>query len=249
MHDWRKILKSLGFNDSEAIIYLTSLELGPASANELAIKSKFSRVTTYASIESLTQRGLMGSLTKGKFILYHAESPERLESFIAGQVHKMENTLKQIKEDVGELKLLQRGEKPVVKMYEGEEALRVIQEDLLESKPKKIDECANFDVLRALYPVDEARKKFFIELAKHKPQARGVGILSDESLISPDPESLFHRLGSEKHKFYGDLVVYGNKVALSTLRGKQIAILIENQDIADTVRALFDALFEKHSQK
>jgi len=40
--------------------------------------------------------------------------------------------------------------------------------------------------------------------------------------------------------FFGDVFIYGNKLALSTLRGKQIAVLIESEEIAKTLRHFFD---------
>ena len=46
MTQWNNLLKTLGFTESEAKIYLISLEMGPASVQDLARKAKVSRVTT-----------------------------------------------------------------------------------------------------------------------------------------------------------------------------------------------------------
>jgi hypothetical protein len=50
-------------------------------------------------------------------------------------------------------------------------------------------------------------------------------------------------------KFGGDIFIYGNKVAFSTLHGKIITVIIESQEIADTVQALFDLAWGKEGKK
>lgn len=243
MTQWKKLLKTLGFTDSEATIYLTSIELGPAPVQDLARRAKVSRVTTYAVIESLSERGLMSSVEKGKKKLFVAESPERLVSFVHGRVREMEATLKEVESTLSELRLMQKGEKPVVKLFEGKEALKAIEDDLLPTKPEMIQEFGNLDALTKMYP-PEARQEFFKEFDKLKTK-RHLFYLTDE--IEPmvtDKHHLKVYPHTEK-KFFGDIFVYGNKVALSTVRGKLISILIESDDIADTLRALFEHSWRK----
>jgi hypothetical protein len=55
---------------------------------------------------------------------------------------------------------------------------------------------------------------------------------------------------TQNHKeFGGDIFIYGNKVAFSTLHGKIITVIIESQEIADTVQALFDLAWGKEGKK
>src|SRR5438552_3905136 len=70
MVHWEKLLRSLGFTESEAKIYLLSLEMGATPVQDLAKKAKVSRVTTYTVIESLMADGLMSTVQKGKKNLY-----------------------------------------------------------------------------------------------------------------------------------------------------------------------------------
>jgi len=171
MTQWNKLLKSLGFNESEANTYLASLEMGPSSVQDLAKKAKVSRVTAYAVIDDLMKQGLMSTVQKGKKTLYVAESPERLTSFVGSRVKEMEATLHEVESSLQELKLIQRGEKPVVKMFEGREALKAIEDDVVKTRPKLIDEFVNLDALQTLYPPEE-RAPFFKELDKLKPRKR-----------------------------------------------------------------------------
>jgi sugar-specific transcriptional regulator TrmB len=244
MRDWKSLLKKLGFTEGEAMVYIAALEMGSATVQDIAKKAKVSRVTTYAAIERLVHQGLITTVMKGKRVLYHAEPPKRLIEVVSRHVASIESTLADIKDSVDELSLLQGGEKPVVKVFEGTEALQAIQEILLTAKPQQIDEFANFDLLRKMYPI-EGRKEFFSKLAQFKPRTRGVGILSG-TLAAPDPNGKFIHLNMDKYNFFGDIVVFSDKVAISTLKGKQVAILIENKDVADMLRAVFDVMFRIH---
>jgi sugar-specific transcriptional regulator TrmB len=226
------------------MVYIAALEMGSATVQDIAKKAKVSRVTTYAAIERLVHQGLITTVMKGKRVLYHAEPPKRLIEVVSRHVASIESTLADIKDSVDELSLLQGGEKPVVKVFEGTEALQAIQEILLTAKPQQIDEFANFDLLRKMYPI-EGRKEFFSKLAQFKPRTRGVGILSG-TLAAPDPNGKFIHLNMDKYNFFGDIVVFSDKVAISTLKGKQVAILIENKDVADMLRAVFDVMFRIH---
>lgn len=243
MAQWNKLLKSLGFSESEATIYLTSLEMGAASVQDLAKRARVSRVTTYAVIEELTKQGLMSSLEKGKKKLYTAESPDRVLSFVQGRVKDMEATLHEVEGSLHELKLAQRGEKPVVKLFEGPEGLKAIQDDMLRTRPKQINEFGNLDEIRRLYPT-ETREEFFQELMRIGPKTRAVFLSKDRPPITRNPANeQFIVLPHDKFEFYGDVLVYGHKIAFSTFRGKQISVLIESEDLATTMRAFFEFLW------
>ena len=244
MTQWKKLLKTLGFTDSEAVIYLASIELGPAPVQDLAKQANVSRVTTYAVIESLSERGLMSSVEKGKKKLFVAESPERLVSFVHGRVQEMSATLKEVESTLGELRLLQKGEKPVVKLFEGKEALKAILDDVVASKAKHIDEFGNLDeIIR--YNSRLELMPYYKQLDANKTHTRGYYLAKEQEMKPGRTSHSTEVLDPSKFSFGGDIFVYGSKVALSTFRGKQISILIESQDIADTVRAMFDHMSKK----
>lgn len=233
------MLKSLGFTESEADIYLLCLELGPSPVQDIARRADVSRMTTYTAIESLSKRGLVSSVNKGKKTLYAAESPERLISFVQTRVRDIEATLREVQSSIEELKLKQRGEKPVVKLFEGPEALKVIEDDLIASKPSKVNEFGNLDVIRKMYPKEE-RTDFFDQLAKISPENHSILIDATAEIgrhSSQKKEILV--LDPEKTGFSANILVYGNKVALSTFKNKMISVLIESQEMADTFRTFF----------
>lgn len=246
MAQWKKILRSLGLTDSETIVYLLSLELGPVPVQEIARKAGVSRMTTYTAIESLAARGLMSSLQRGKKMLYTAENPERLISFVQNKIGEVESTKREIEASLDELRLKQRGEKPAVKLLEGVEGLRTYLEDVVSTKPNNTCELFNAHTINAVFDPEELRplKTTLSRLNVHG-RALHVGELKIPS--RREVESL---MINRPHKnFSGDIFVYGNKVAFSTLHGKIITVIIESQEIADTVQALFDLAWDGEKNK
>lgn len=244
MAQWKKMLRSLGLTESESSIYLLSLEMGPVPVQDIARKANVSRMTTYTAIESLTEHGLMSSVQKGKKTLYAAESPERLISFVHTKIRAVETTLHEVQDALDELKLKQRGEKPIVKLFEGDEALNAIQDDIVASRPGQIDEFGNFDEIRKIYP-REQRAEFFKKMEKFRHTDRSIVLQTEQTDTTAHKDMSKVLLDTDKYKFFGDILVYNDKVALSTFRGKQISVLIQSQDLADTFRAFFDLSMKK----
>lgn len=236
MTQWNNLLKKLGFTDSESRIYLISLEMGPASVQDIARKAKVSRVTTYAVIESLAERGLMSSVQKGKKTHYTAESPERLISFVQGRMQEMESTLREVKTGISDLSLLQRGEKPVVKIFEGQEGIRAILDDIKASNSTMIYELGNIDAIKNIFPQLDSIKPFKQELSRRRISSKTIYLSKNEFQARPFSEVNYV---PDDYNFTGDITVYGNKVALYTFKGKLISVLIESEELAQTFKEFF----------
>ncbi len=242
--NWKALLKALGLTESEAAIYVASLEMGPASVQDLAKKAHVSRVTTYAVIETLSQRGLMSSVEKGKKHYFTAESPERLVSVVQAKVRQMEATLHEVQDSLHELKLLQRGEKPVVRLFEGEEAMKAIYDDVAATRPATLNEFGNLDEIRKFITRDDVVKQAQHILKRTKPRSIYVTSQGEAETVKKDDRE--HRYVNLKDvQAFGDIIVYDKKVALSSFRGKMVSVLIESQEIAQTLRELFRLAWEQ----
>lgn len=234
--NWKQLLKALGLTESEAQIYLASLELGPASVQDLAKKARVSRVTTYAVIEHLNARGLMSSVEKGKKRLFAAESPERLVAVMQNRLQEMKTTLHEVEDALHELKLVQRGAKPVVKMFEGDDAFKAVFDDLAATRPAEIDEFGNFDEVRKHVP-RETSMKYLSQVLK-QTKRRLIYVSGTPNEYQDFAHQSF--LNLKDNPCHGDILLYGkNKVALSSLDGKPISVIIESETIHEMMRTLF----------
>lgn len=242
MKSWEQLFKMFGFTDSTSKLYAASLEIGPSSVIDLAKKINVSRMTAYTIIENLTKEGLMSTVQKGKKTLYSAESPEQLRLFMQRRMKSMQQSVKEMEDTIAELHLLQKGDRPVVKMFEGKEGFQTILQDLINSKSKKIYEIANVDAVKTMFS-DQELASFKAELSSRGIQGRAI-YSSQDPKIQPRKSAQLKIIKSKEIQFSGDVLIYENRVALMTFRGKVIGVLIESEELAQTMRAVFEMAWE-----
>lgn len=243
MNPLARELQKLGLSDKAALIYLASLELGPAPVQVIARKAEVNRATTYVMIESLLQHGLMSSFVKGKKTLYTAEKPERLHRIVhreRAEVDEKEQTIKKILPDL-EAILAAAGERPKVSFYEGLEGLEAMRETIFDSKIENVEDVISFDDLKHLLP-EEHWKRHNRRLKER--EIKGRVIFTAETEYQPPPEAKglwqYKKLPQKRFPMHGELTVYGNKVSMIALRGKLVGVIIESKEMAVMVRTLFE---------
>ncbi len=248
-------MEDLGLSENEAAIYLYLLKNGQKPVQKIAKGTKLSRVTVYSAIESLSNLGLVSNLQKGKRKLFTAEPPERVISIAENNLKKMESTVKEMKSQIQELKLLQSGDKPVVKFFEGPEAYRAVYEDLIESQPKDIYEFGNIKDIHATYSKDDeiifsSLQKKVNEIFVQRDVKRRLIYLGNYDpaffVDMGDVKRIF--LDDNKYDFHGDIFLYGKKkIWFSSFRGRQMSVLIESEILYQTMKSALEIIWE--SQK
>ena len=235
MPDFHAMLRSIAFLESETKVYLVSIGLGPATAQTLVRRSGLSRPATNAAIDSLMSKGLMTSHRQGKRSLYSAESGARLLAYAESQSRAFGTKLKELSESLEDLEMLRKGERPTVKFFEGIEGLKAILLDIARSDASSTEEIANMDAIRKVLSETEIAPVQGI-LAKRKTKGRAL-LLGTVKKVRPGVEA--KSLPSKEFGFYGDIVIYGDKVAMVTFKDKVVGAVIENGILADTLKALF----------
>lgn len=240
MKDISPTLQSLGLLESEVKTYLAALERGPSAAADLAKATSLSRQAVYTAIDSLTERGLMASVARGKKSLYAAESPTKLLTYAKRREAEMRGRIRDLEQAVPELELRTGGERPVVRMFEGKEGLRAIIEDMREHKTKRSVEITDLDAMyRVLSPED--LKAMREELTKHGTKVRGI------YAGAPGPRKVDAdriMLEDKDGGFRSNIGIYGDHIALVTFEGKMHSIIIESGSLTKAMRLLFELAFK-----
>lgn len=236
------ILKGLGFVGSEIKTYLAGLENGPSTVIELTKATKLSRQATYVVIDSLTARGLMSSLIKGKKKYYVSEDPEKLLSYSKRHELEMQARLKDLERVMPVLKLKQSGDRPAVKLYEGEDGVLTTLEEMYQSQPKEIYEIGDLEAFQKLNAFDKTTMGVD-QLKKIKTK---VVSLSTGKPARPklNEESRRYFLPKEISGFKSDIIVYNNRTRFMVFEGKIHAIVIENESVARAMKILFEQAFK-----
>lgn len=246
-------LKNIGLADKESKVYLASLELGPATAQQISQKAGVNRATTYVQIESLTEKGLMSSFEKGKKTFFSSESPEFLAKLVEKEKNtalEKENTLSNI---FPELKNLfeYAGERPKVRFFEGKEGIKTMQEELLKSKTKTLDEFVPLDEAYNVFPPGAQDHRHKVYRALGNVKIRTIYTSKKGNIVPVGKGQENHKIPSEKFPFTTEVSLDSDKVAIISYKGKLIGVIIESKEIAESFRFIFDLAWEaaKNYQK
>ncbi|OGY42774.1 MAG: hypothetical protein A2Y67_02545 [Candidatus Buchananbacteria bacterium RBG_13_39_9] len=247
-------LKKSGLSDKEAKIYLVSLERGPETAPMLAKLSEIVRPTAYVVIENLIKKGLMSSITKDKKVYFIAESPEHLLSLIRLQKQEVEEREREFMKLIPELQAIAnlKGEKPKVRVFEGKEGLKTVIASILKSKTKLIYSFAPVDQLFSLFPVKEHGELMASPRVQKKIKAKILYTSSKGPIYKRrDPQNLREAIYIEgkRFPFKCGIDIYDNNIAFYSYKGAIMGVIIENEDMAATLKTIFELIWQSEDKK
>jgi sugar-specific transcriptional regulator TrmB len=242
-----QLLKNIGFSEKEATVYLTLLELNEALPAGIARKTGLKRPTTYLVLEELQKRGIVSSVKKSGVLYYQASKPEVFLEKERQRMGNVNKTLETLSTALPELQSLhqQYAATPQMSVYYGKEGLIQIMEDSLEAKTELLcwvnSDMALHSILSDYYPT-YIRKK-----VKNKLWLRGIFGYDKTAL-------LFKKNGKKelrevylvpKDKFYFDneINIYDDKISIIS-HEDEMGVIIQNEHIANTQRAIFNLAFE-----
>ena len=238
------LLKKLGLSDKEVKVYLKLLEYGAISVRSLAELTGLNRGTTYDILKKLQEMGLVSfyhSDTKQRFV---AEDPEKLLKIVHDQEAELRNTGEKIKEAIPELKSLQDkgGNKPVTKLYEGKNGIRMILDDVLESMNSfRESEYFIYSATNASDDINKAYPEFTKQRIKRGINVRAISLAKGGGTYGLD-ERRWLGTNEESATF---IVIYADKCAFISRDGvgNPVGVIIENPVIYETQMVIFKQLW------
>jgi sugar-specific transcriptional regulator TrmB len=230
----RKALKQFGLNNNEINVYIAALELGSATATSIAKRSNTHRTLTYEILDSLSEKGLISSVIKDRKKYFEAAPPKKF-------LHILKEKEKAMKEVLPEMCALRQSvkTKPSITMYEGKEGLKTVLEDVLVETKEFLALSPKKGLLNML-------TYYFPHWVERRIQAGiKVRLLIDEVPVTT--KLLKYRI--IKKQFDTGYWVYNNKVIIISCPDKDpLAIVIENEDYAKTMRMMFELSWQAASK-
>lgn len=242
------ILEQVGFTTKEASIYLKLLELGSQPIGVISKKTNINRTTCYKVIEDLIRKGLLTSYKKSTGTYITAESPHSIIKYLQTKENKYNHLKKFISQNIETLNKIQNESfiKPSVKFYQGIQGVIQTYEDTISEG-------------KTIYAIESTSKmsKEIKEYLYNTYIPKRINNKIFAKAIMPNIETN-SKLKNNDNKHYretklinGDFLdftleinIYGNKVAFIILEhNKHMSIVIENQDIAQSLKALFNLLW------
>ncbi|MBI2109408.1 MAG: hypothetical protein HYT93_04545 [Parcubacteria group bacterium] len=243
----KDILTKIGLEDKEVKIYEAALESGPETVQKIARHAGITRTSAYIHINSLMQQGLMSKSTRDKHTYFSAEPPENLFRLVETRKKEAQRYSFELKKIMPQLRMLYEtgAERPHVRVFEGREGLKTMIDDLLKSKIQSLEEFTALDEIHAIIPPQPNDHRIKIK-NKLKKVPRKIIYTSSKGPFLEVKEGTKERRFLDKNKFpfTGGINVYGNKVSMTSRKKTITGVIIENKEIADTVRALFNLAWE-----
>jgi predicted DNA-binding transcriptional regulator len=235
MHEIDKVLNQLGFSQNEAKIYLAALELGRASAQDIAQKAGIKRTTAYFVLGYLVNRGVVAKTLLKRKMRFVAEPPDKLLNMTSDLEHRIKKALPELEA------IYNKNEaKPKITFFEGEHAIQSVYDDTLRDKPDEILEWntnAYFD--RPDVDQDYVHKR--IALGIKAKRIGGQGSVWDMKHKYRDAKELSETLIVPKDLFWPEVEVniYGHKVAFMNY-AENMSVIIESKAIARAMRQAYE---------
>ncbi len=232
------VLESFGLKTKEAHIYLAMLELGEASAQEIASKAGIQRTNFYDVLPKLLELELIKQVKRGRKQLFLALDPDELLKI-------QERRLEQLKQALPRFKAITNTptEKPSVFYYEGVSGVKQVYEHMLLHKgnielfttPSFVSK-EQLNLLKEHVPQRVARGNFLRMIAEVSPenvmlQKRDKGELRETRLL---PQDLYHS--------NVEIGLYGNRVYIVDFR-QVFGMEIESRDITSVLKQIFEVVW------
>lgn len=233
-------LEELGLSQHEALIYLSVLKHGESSAGIILDDVNLHREQVYRALKRLVDSGFLTSFEKRKRSYYSAIDPAVLVNQTKAKVAVAESLQPYLKE-------LHQKKPQIIRVTEGEEAVKLQLEDIIET----LGEGGEYLVLGGLgqqYYDSIGKYISLFEKKLNKKYIKGR-ILAYEGSVYPINTSFGEHISVKKIKRPADFptstVIYGNKVGIDLLDPQNTAIItIENDKVAESFKQTFEALWK-----
>ena len=241
----QQFLQKLGLSEYESLVYMALLEHGALGVSGIAQKSGLYRTVVYEALPALLRERLVSVSPRGKYKVYAAESPKKLEA-------KFIELSNQFDQEMSELmQLYSQAEtcRPIVKYIEGRKGIIEINDDVAMTLKKgdtfyrysssnahrKPDTRANY--LSKKYRILRDQKQLERKVITNVPNKMGKRARLEREIKTVPPDfDLFEYSVSQ--------IIYGNKVAVIDYN-TETAVVIENPTIARFQQKIFELLFRK----
>lgn len=233
-----KKLMHLGLTKNQATVYLSLIQQPNQSAGSVAKHLSMDRSFVYGILNSLAHKGLVGYVVKENKRAYSASPPENLRK----DIEEKQATASTLIEELQKFSHAKQEERSV-NMYEGKSALKVMARAILDED--------NFCVLAGGAGQLTVEKLYYElphyirELKKKKIKAKILVSVNKLSFLEKFLDFTCIKVRVlKKNVTKATFILFGNKLAIYSLKEKPIVIIIEDSNIREALQTYFDILWD-----
>lgn len=229
-----ELLKELGLNDTEAIIYLQLLKKGLMGAVDLSKNTKIHRRTIYDNLNILINKGFVTFIVKNEVKYFSANNPKIFNSLIQEKTNAL-NILMPILSEYYQNKK----KNPEVLILQGIDSTKAIFEEMLQTKKEILWMGGGSKIFQNL---DYSIKNMFKRLSK-----KNFKIIQPKTKEISELKKFFSkniRTISKKYESQVSFFIYENNVILGLIiNNENFVIRIENYDFSKAYTNYFNIIW------
>lgn len=238
MNEYIKIIIDLGLKENEAKVYLASLKLGQSTVGQISDLADVQRTFVYDILADLKEKSLISEIELRNVKHYSAVSVNQFKKIQQDKLKKFENL-------IPELKAIEKtvGDRPRVQLFEGTEGIKAALRDTL-NQPEG-GQIVAYATGEGFYEtVPEFTNEYLRQRVKKKIYVRAIAPDNQVNRDHIEKDKELNRqtllVPEDNFPFTNEIDIYGNKVAIMSLQGELLAVIIESESIAKTQRAIFE---------
>jgi len=243
------ILIQAGLSEEQALVYGSLLEKGPQKASNLSSWTGIKRGLTYKVLEQLEIMGLVEKKGgDGTVATFYPQHPSLLMHTLEGREKELVLAKEMLTFSLGTLSSkynLITG-KPSVQFFEGLLGMQKLYDDILVVKEDILLIQSNKD--RSRPEIEEIVSSHIKKQVSAKIHVKAITPFvpdTKEYIEKYDEQNLVTRrvVSIEKYNPEAQIMIYGNKVGFTSFGEILVTTIIDNKEIASTMRATFEGLW------
>ncbi|MBC7981953.1 hypothetical protein H7X65_02645 [Candidatus Parcubacteria bacterium] len=237
--EYADTFSKIGLSKIDTIIYITLLNNPDLSPSDISKLTKLHRPSIYNSIENLLELNLILISSKGKRVVYTAQSPEKLETLFKKTEDEFFNEI----EDLHHVYNLNKN-KMQISVGSGKQAIEDLYSDVVEETPKN-GSYFRYSTVYSNKIRDRYVPKNYKSIRDKKQLERFV--ITGAQNIPRKTLGRSVKIVPEKYGLFDDsinLVIYGNKVSIVDYNSES-TITITHKEFAEFQKKVFKILFDK----
>lgn len=243
-------LEDAGLTDDQTIIYLTLLQNGSVQASRLAMLSGLKRSHVYKILGQLENLNLVEKDETGSVTRFTPEHPSKLRLLVDKRLETLQQTKHTLEANIDSMISQYNfiSSKPNVQFFEGEKGLQRIYNGIISAKK---------DILLFRSPYDNKYKELseMIESQIKKQVKNNIKTKAITPVPDKDIRNSFEYdygrkverriLKESEFTIPAQIIIYGNKVGITSYRKGIFTTIIDNEDISESFQKIFMHLWDK----
>jgi sugar-specific transcriptional regulator TrmB len=241
-----ELLRKIGLNLNESLVYIDLVKLGKASVTQISKKTGLHRAVVHDNLERLVDKGLVAFITEGKKKVFHPNPPEMLTEMLEKKSEEINQKLiiaKNLQKNISQI-YNTTSEKHDAYMLRGTKGVRLLYQEI-------IDSCKSYEQFGSPKVSVKIMGKTFWKNIDIKVKHRRIkgNLIFNESLRKHG-KKVIKNIPTLKIKYIDhgfdpltQTIIFGNRVAIIVWTDKPIITLINNKEVSKSYKSYFNILW------